>query len=205
MTKVFKSTTLILATLLLSVVVSGCIKKPTQQPIANTNQNVNAVATTTTEIDTSDWKTYRNEEYGFEFRYPEDTPPGQELVLVDVKLDNSLVLGGGWLEVLSRDESPMKRIMDTMIETSNDAQITYIEQTENYLHVIIGENEPSQRVGIGFHQIISPVNSTESGILLSTPIRFILVRGQKNMVGYWNETLGNTNKWNTIFRNLQFK
>jgi hypothetical protein len=55
---------------LLGVVVSGCIKKPAPQPAVNANQNVNTT-TTTAEIDTSDWKTYRNEEYGFEIKYPE--------------------------------------------------------------------------------------------------------------------------------------
>jgi len=56
----------------LGVVVSACVKRP-QAPAGNQNPNVNAnAATTTAEIDTSNWKTYRNEEYGFEFKYPED-------------------------------------------------------------------------------------------------------------------------------------
>ncbi len=37
----------------------------------NSNFNTNA-ATTTEEIDTSNWKTYQNKEYGFEFNYPRE-------------------------------------------------------------------------------------------------------------------------------------
>jgi len=65
--------------LILSLGLFGCVK--TQKPVVNTNQNQNTnveantntnVATTTEGIDTSNWKTYRNEEYGFEFKYPEE-------------------------------------------------------------------------------------------------------------------------------------
>jgi hypothetical protein len=60
---------LIFTILILGLGLYGCGKNSV--PVVNQNQNVN-VATTTGEIDTSDWKTYRNEEFGFEFKHPLD-------------------------------------------------------------------------------------------------------------------------------------
>ena len=67
MKKSIKLTILTILILVLGTVFSACIKKPA----VNSNLNINT-ATTTEETDTSDWKTYRNEELGVEFKYPKD-------------------------------------------------------------------------------------------------------------------------------------
>ena len=61
-----KKTILIALTLTLGVGVAGCGKG-----LINTNQNQNINANAES-IDTSNWKIYKHEEYGFRFKHPKD-------------------------------------------------------------------------------------------------------------------------------------
>jgi len=72
MTKASRKLTILLVIASLGLVFSGCVKKP----MTNTNTDQPTNTNQAGEIDTSDWQTYQNEEYEFEFKYPVDWDTG---------------------------------------------------------------------------------------------------------------------------------
>lgn len=104
-------TILFISILAMTMVVSGCLKKQNRLSAIPSNNNKRIAtsteitekniieddrATTTEDIDMSDWKVYRNEEYGFEVKYPEswliyqdiNTNNGAPLVIKDDKFQS---------------------------------------------------------------------------------------------------------------------
>jgi len=62
--------TILILIIAVMTVVSGCWKKEVKPVIRDTGEQ--PIATSTDKIDISDWQIYKNEEYGFELKYPKE-------------------------------------------------------------------------------------------------------------------------------------
>ncbi|NUM25758.1 MAG: hypothetical protein HUU49_04025 [Candidatus Buchananbacteria bacterium] len=143
--KKYLLTILILTTLVLT----GCLSKP--QTNQNTsvvpeeseveNENVNT-ATTTEEIDTSDWKTYRNEEYGFEFKYPENW----KIFLLD---DNRISLAPNNKEVGIPDKFGFKYFGDIFITIYKNENLLDLENYYNSQTINLFNERTPETVMLG--------------------------------------------------------
>ena len=132
----------------------------------NTNTAINANTNTTQPvrtkeevIDTSEWKTYKSEEYGFEFKYPKefklDSFKDQDVIGLDPGLPKGIILYGDERDMATYDLKPQFAITITNI----NEKITDLKQwsTTNYpsdyikKYIKIGNNvflnlEPSAMV-----------------------------------------------------------
>ena len=81
---------LIIAVIAISLVIFIQSKLPANQESQSTTQITSQLATTSVEsqIDISDWKTYEDKRYGFEFKFPKDWKV--ELLAKGIELKNLL-------------------------------------------------------------------------------------------------------------------
>jgi len=121
----------------LGLIISGCLKKPpvNTNQLINQNQNT-STATTTEEIDTSNWKTYRNEEYGVSFSYPikSDRFPAEPPHEVVPKNDGILIANSIFIRMFQiGNYDPITYIKNVVLEDADKNCVLKIFQDSEEL------------------------------------------------------------------------
>ena len=99
------------------IVVWGAIERyAIEQEVENIGQN-SLLGRKTSKLDTTGWKTYRNERYGFEFKYPED---------ISLKTDTS-----GYIIISERNVVDAKELTISSLRRK-DSTRTLAEFVHNY-------------------------------------------------------------------------
>ncbi|MBW2976860.1 hypothetical protein KY347_05430 [Candidatus Woesearchaeota archaeon] len=119
--------------IILMLFVSACAQKPDEQltqpqvqpalePDVKSEEQLEAK-----EVETADWKTYRNEEYGFEMKYPEDWEPYGGFG------EKNAYTGGSSFAVISSQEKPTEENLNEIaIMAVNIVQLDADWETEAY-------------------------------------------------------------------------
>lgn len=204
----YKKLTILIPVLALILLVSACAKKPATDQ--NTNQNINAnqspsPSPSPTEIDTSDWKTYRNEEFGFELKYPKEWYSIWENTFSNENIGAPLELSldGIIVAINVYDNVNKKSLSEWVKDNTIKRKIKVISSEEidldgnKYIRTVLG---PDGKFNF------SDGRSIDSGYYIDT---YILYDNKIYSVGAYTYTLESFDKfkkyYDLIVKNLNFK
>ena len=134
----------VVAVVILALIGGGAVwyfkqsNKPVNPPVTENDPGQNA-STTTENVDTSNWLTYRNEEYGFEFRYPKDFIANESKVATWVTID--LFSGNEKKFTISNKPQGVETANFFDIATINNQQYKRFVNSLNYNQYIVILND----------------------------------------------------------------